>query len=208
VRTIFVVTHPEASHHGERIVGGWHDSSLTANGEVHAQHIAEALAERVGPSTNVEVYSSDLVRASESAKVIATRFGVGVIPMERLREKSYGEAEGRPQSWLDERFIVPPVVGDRMGHHEGVDGAETKGAFASRIYSALDTILASSCEHQLVVTHGFALTFVIAAWIGMPLDSAGYVNFKSSSGGITELHEDDLFHNRFVVRFKDISHLS
>jgi len=60
-----------------------------------------------------------------------------------------------------------------MDHHEGVDSAETKLVFASRVYAALDSILTSTCEYQVVVTHGFALTFVIAAWIGMPLASAG-----------------------------------
>lgn len=53
----------------------------------------------------------------------------------RLREKSYGVAECRPQAWLDERFIAPPAVGDRRSDHEGIAGAETKGEFAERIYA-------------------------------------------------------------------------
>lgn len=44
----------------------------------------------------------------------------------RLREKSYGEAEGKSQEWLGRRFVPPPAVGERMEHNEGVEGAETK----------------------------------------------------------------------------------
>ncbi len=49
------------------------------------------------------------------------------------------------------------------------------------------------------MTHGGALTFVVAAWIRMPLESAGYVDFHASPGSVTVLREDDYFHNRQVV---------
>lgn len=126
----------------------------------------------------------------------------------RLREKSYGEAEGKPQAWLDQRFAPPPAVGDRMGHDEGVPGAETKLAFAQRVYAAMDAILESCCEHRVIVTHGYAVTFVLASWIRMPIESLGYVNFLAASGSITVLREDDYFHNRQVVSLGDTRHLA
>lgn len=43
-RTVFVVTHPEATHHVEGLVGGWHDSDLTPRGLKDADTIAQALA--------------------------------------------------------------------------------------------------------------------------------------------------------------------
>ena len=127
--------------------------------------------------------------------------------MSDLREKSFGAAGGKPQQWLEDRFIPPPAVGDRMNHHEGVDGAETRAEAGARIYRAVETIVARPCVHQVVVTHGMALTFVVSAWIRMPLEAAGYVAFRSTSGGITVLHEDDFFHNRAVVSLNDTSHL-
>jgi probable phosphoglycerate mutase len=54
----------------------------------------------------------------------------------------------------------------------------------------------------------FALTFVVAAWIHLALDAAGYVNMRASSGGITLLEHDDFFHNRCVVNLNDTSHLT
>ncbi len=96
-----------------------------------------------------------------------------------------GFAEGKPQAWLDERFVPPLATGDRMHHHEGIDGAETRYDLATRVYAALQDMLAADCPNQVVVSHGFAHTFV----------------------GITVLQEDDYFHNRALVTLSDTTHL-
>ena len=95
-----------------------------------------------------------------------------------------------------------------MEHDEGVAGAETKKVLALRIYAAMDDILRSACEYQIVVTHGYALTFVIAAWIKMPIESLGFASFRAASGSITALREDEYFHNRQVSGLGDTRHLA
>ncbi len=206
-RTIYVVTHPEATHHVDGLVGGWYDSDLTPAGLRDARTVAETLDALIPDGSGVTVVTSDSLRARRTAEVIAEVVGSVAVPDRRLREKSYGDAEGRPQSWLDERFIAPPAIGDRLSHDEGIPGAETKGDFAARVYAAMDAICADPARHQVVVTHGFALTFVIAAWIGMPVASLGHVNFLAKPGGITTLREDEYFRNRQVVALSDVRHL-
>ncbi|WP_431040752.1 histidine phosphatase family protein [Streptomyces sp. P1-3] len=208
MRTLYVVTHPEATHHVEGVVGGWHDSQLTPSGVRAAASIAQALRAQIPDGAEVELFSSDLQRTRQTAEKVAALFGMKPILDRRLREKSYGEAEGRPQEWLDKRFVPPPAVGERMEHDAGVAGAETMAAFAQRVYAAMDEILQNPYEHQIVVTHGFALTFVVASWIGMPPESLGHVNFRAPSGSITTLREDDFFHNRQVVSLGDTRHLA
>jgi probable phosphoglycerate mutase len=207
VKHLYVVTHPQATHHTEGLVGGWFYSELTALGRRHAARIGQRLRELLPEDAPVELYSSDLQRAYQTAEAIAQRIGVPIQTMTDLREKSYGEAEGRPQAWLDERFVVPPRSGNRLDHHEGTPGAESRREFATRIYRAMDHILASACPYQIIVTHGFALTFVVAAWIEMPLEAAGAIAVTSTSGGITHLVEDDRYHNRGIVSLNDTSHL-
>ncbi|MFF3264040.1 histidine phosphatase family protein [Streptomyces sp. NPDC002932] len=207
MRTLYVVTHPEATHHVEGVVGGWHDSQLTPDGVRAAAAIAQALRARIPDGAEVELFSSDLRRTLRTANEVAEALGVKPVLDRRLREKSYGEAEGMPQEWLDRRFIPPPAVGERMHHDEGVQGAETKAAWAQRIYAAMDEILLSPCEHQIIVTHGGSLTCVVASWIKMPIESAGYASFRAPSGSITTLREDDFFHNRQVVGLGDTRHL-
>jgi len=207
VRSVYVLTHPEATHHVDRVVGGWHDSQLTPAGIRAAVAIAQALRAAIPDGAEVEVISSDLRRTRRTAEETAQAFGVATIEDRRLRERSYGKAEGRPQEWLDQRFVPPPADGDRMGHDVRVPGAETTMAFAQRIYAALNEILRRPCDNQIIVTHGGALTFVLACWIGMPIESLGYVSFPVPAGSITTLREDDRFHSRQVVRLGDTSHL-
>lgn len=206
MRTLHVIAHPEADHHVQNVVGGWHDSRLTPRGISAAASIAKALRS-VSPDHSVQIFSSDLQRARQTADAVADLFGVEPILDPRLREKSYGVAEGKPQEWLDKRFVPPPPTGDRMGHDEGVEGAETKAAFAQRIYAAMTDILQHPAEHQIISTHGFAVTFVVAAWARMPIESLGYINLRAPSGSITMLREDDYFHNRQVVSLGDTRHL-
>ncbi|MET8776989.1 histidine phosphatase family protein [Nocardia sp. NPDC004654] len=207
MRHIYVVTHPEATHHVDRLVGGWYDSQLTTAGERAAAAIAESLRARIAEDAEVRVHSSDLLRTARTAEAIGKALDVTPIFDERLREKSYGEAGGRPQEWLDRRFVPPPAVGERLRHDEGIAGAETKLQLAQRIYAAMGAIVDDPCEQQVVVTHGGALTFVLAAWIGMPIDSADYVAFRAAPGSITVLTEDDFFHNRAVTSLGDTRHL-
>lgn len=207
MKHLYVVTHGESTHHVENLVGGWYDSALTARGRRQAARIAERLRELVPADVSPALYSSDLARAYQTAEVISQQIGAPTLATVDFREKSYGEAGGKPQSWFDERFVRPPRTGDRMRHREGLPGAETRREFAERIYRGMDRVLSSSCSHQIIVTHGFALTFVVAAWIAMPIDSAGYINVRATSGGITYLLEDDVFSNRAIHRINDTSHL-
>ena len=206
-KTIYVVTHPEATHHAHGLVGGWYDSDLTLKGLADAKAIAQWLYAQIPAGVEVDIFSSDLLRARRTADQISDMLGTAVTLDQRLREKSYGTAQQRPQRWLDERFIPPPATGDRLSHDEGIPGAETKAAFAARVYAAMETITARTAQWQVIVTHGFALSFVITAWIQMPLASLGYASFRSEPGSITTLRQDDYFQNRQVAVLADTHHL-
>lgn len=197
MRHLYVVTHTEAQHHVDGLVGGWYDSELTARGRRQADQVAAALVDLLPAGVPVSVTSSDLRRAAQTAAPIAGAFGTDVREDPRLRELSYGVAGGRPDAWLDERF-VPTPVSDRLDHDCGIDGAETKRAFATRVHEAVEEIVAEGGEHQVIVTHGFALTFVVTAWLRIPVAHVGWANFRAGSGSITHLFEDDVHHNRNV----------
>ncbi|WP_435735895.1 histidine phosphatase family protein [Cellulosimicrobium sp. PMB13] len=204
-RTVHLVTHPEATHHVERLVGGQHDSDLTPAGALAADRLGSALRDRSAGAAGTSIVASDLRRTRQTADAIGRALAVVPTFDPRLREKSYGVAEGRPQEWLDARFVPPPRVGDRLRHDEGVDGAETRLDLAVRVYEATTHALAAhEGDHLVVVTHGFAATFVVAAWIGMPIESAGHVTFPVPSGSITTLREDTFFGNRAVVSVGEV----
>jgi len=207
VNNIFIVAHPEASHHPEGIVGGWFDSDLTERGARHADDIAKALSRRLR-GTSVEIFSSDLRRARRTAEVIGNSLNTSLTIDPDLREKSFGEAEGKPQAWLMERTIPLPEFGERLRHDEGIAGAETRMDLAERAYSAMGRIQESPEENQIVVTHGGTTTLLIAAWIGMPIDASGRAHFQVSSGSITLLRKDARNFSHQLAQLNDISHLT
>jgi probable phosphoglycerate mutase len=71
----------------------------------------------------------------------------------------------------------------------------------------MNEILFSDQKDLVIVTHGFAATFVISCWIGLPIESADYVAFSVSPASLSLLVEDDVFLNRGVIRLNDRSHL-
>ncbi|MHC5234350.1 histidine phosphatase family protein [Brucella sp. LJL56] len=205
MKNIYVVTHTQSMHHLEGNVGGWYDTGLTPSGHIDAVATAQRLASIVG-DRDVEIFSSDLSRASQTAITIASRLGQPVIETAGLREISYGIAEGKPQAWLDERYVPAPDH-DRMNHQVGIDGAETRSEAAERVYCIVNEIVERRCETQIIVTHGFTLTLVICAWMKLPINAIGFASFPAEPGSITHLQQDDFWRNRSICGLADRSHL-
>lgn len=205
MRNLYVVTHTEATHHVENLVGGWYDSALTPRGLRGARRVATAVADRIPDGQSAVLFCSDLLRTRQTAEPIAERLGVEIVIDADLREQSYGAAEGTSPGSTP--FVPPPMHGDRMRHRDGIGGSESRLEWASRAYAALQRILTSGAQDVVVVTHGGTATYLIAAWIGLPLEEAGFVKFKVSPGSITHLREDDFFHDRHVMALNEVSHL-
>jgi len=202
MRNIYVVTHTQSEHHIDGLVGGWYDTGLTSFGQEQAQTVAKRLDMLVS-RFDVGLVSSDLKRASETAKIIGDRVGVSAMLVTGLRENSYGLADGKKQNWLDERIIAASDH-DRLDHVV-VEGAESKRTFVERIYASMGALPEKS--DVIIVTHGYALTFVIASWVGMRIEDTGYINFRATPGGLTHMQEDDFYRNRAVQFINDVSHL-
>jgi len=207
VHDIYVVTHPSADHHDLGLVGGWHNSYLTVRGRRIAEATGIELKQRLSRTDRkVRITTSDLARCTETAEIIARHLNTDVVADNRLREISYGEAEGRPEAWLNERQVPAPDT-DRLDHRGPILGAETRREVATRVRSCVNELMSDLERHHVVVTHGYAQTFVIAAWLELPIASLGFVSFATSPGAITHLHRDDHWRNRTVVSLADISHI-
>lgn len=203
---MYVVIHTQAGHHVDGLVGGWYDSDLTGLGQRQADAVAAELERRLDGGA-VGIIASDLLRARHTAEFISTRIGGDVRLDPDLREKSYGDAEGRPKAWLQERQIPLPEQGERLRHDEGIAGAETRMDLAQRAYAAMQRLMLSELDNQVVVTHGGTATLLLAAWIEMPIESVGRVQFGLSSGGITELSKNARNHSHMIARLNDVGHL-
>jgi len=91
---LWLVRHGETTRSAALEVAGWSDPPLTARG----RREAEALADRLRPVDFDGVWSSDLVRTLETARLARGE----PVPDRRLRELNFGDLEGLAFSEVDE----------------------------------------------------------------------------------------------------------
>ena len=202
MKEFFIVTHTQATHHIDRLVGGCYNSDRTEQGKTDAIACGKRLLE-LGLD-GIPIISSDLARTRQTAEAIGECLGSPIRHDARLREMSFGDAEGRPVA--DVGGAIPSHDGDNRLDFCNEFGGETKRELASRLYEVMEEIISET--RAIICTHGYATTFLIACWIGMPIESVGYVNFRVRPGSITHLVEDDLHVNRVVRYLSDVRHLS
>ncbi|MDV6276619.1 histidine phosphatase family protein [Rhodococcus erythropolis] len=112
----------------------------------------------------------------------------------------------RPNSWLAQRQ-APAPDDNRLDHRGPVAGAETRREIASRIGECVRELMNELDHDHIVVTHGFAHTFAISAWLQLPVEAAGFATFATTPGAITHLRHDGYWRNRTLAQLADTSHL-
>jgi broad specificity phosphatase PhoE len=141
--TILLVRHGETDWNHQRRVQGHADRPLNATGRAQA----EALADRLLDEPLDAIYSSDLLRAHETARIVARRKGLEVTTVPDLREKHFGTWEGLTDEEVRLRF---PEA--RTGHWGDGESAEQLSA---RVVAALRRIAdGHRGQRLLVVAHG------------------------------------------------------
>ena len=97
--TIYLVRHGETKANLEEIVSGHFDSPLTEKGEEQAKLRGEDLKKVHFDA----VFSSDLIRAKRTAELISLNRKLEVNTAKLLRERFFGEWEGKPISEFVEK---------------------------------------------------------------------------------------------------------
>ena len=197
MKRICLVTHPQASHSVEGRVGGWFDSELTDKGREDSESLRIKITAQGFDLQNLNVFSSDLKRCTQTTEIILEHSNVVPKFDARLREMSFGTHGGIDQNEHDSIMIPVPFSGSRLDHRI-CEGSESRRELAHRVQSIVEEIMKSDGE-CLVVTHGFAATFFIAAFQKFDISSMAYVAYTLNPGSVSVLQEDDLFENRSVV---------
>jgi probable phosphoglycerate mutase len=139
VTTILLARHGETQWNLERRFQGWADPPLNETGREQARVLAEQLRDTPFDA----VYSSDLLRAHETAEIVAAPHGAPVIADPGLREIDVGPLSGLTWAEVHERF------GDAHPH------GETREQHHARVRAAIERIAQRHPGQRiLVVTHG------------------------------------------------------
>lgn len=144
-----LVRHGQTDWNLTRRIQGATDIPLNDTGRADALAAAQALQDRAYDA----IYTSPLVRARETAQIIAGQLGLAEPALTKgMREREFGVAEGTE---------VADYIARYGGWHSEVPGAETLDAVCERAMDSLDRIAraarrrsAPKAESLIVVTHG------------------------------------------------------
>ena len=147
-------------------VQGWIDVPLNEQGRVQAR----ALAAAVRPRGLAALYSSHLVRARETAEIVADELGLEVVVDERLAESRRGDWEGRLLEEIEQEAPELWAAWRRGGAEFRFPHGESLAEHADRVAAALADVRAGPMP-ALCICHGGTIRCAFALDHPRGLDS-------------------------------------
>ena len=173
------------ARHGEtdwNRIGRWQGHADPPLNETGRRQAAE-LAEQLAGDGIAAVYSSDLVRASETARAVGARLGLPVVEEPALREIDVGSWSGLTRAEVEQRF--PEGFARWLAGEIGHDG-ETREQLTERaLTAALEIASRHPGGNVLVVTHGGVIRALRRHAAGDPgagIANCGTVPFELADG--------------------------
>jgi broad specificity phosphatase PhoE len=207
-----VIRHGEAEHLIMNRIGSWTDVQLTSRGLLQAEALGSRL-ERILKGVDFQIYSSDLKRAAQTAKIIGKALGMIPLLEPRLREFNAGDAAGmtRGEATKIHREPTKPFL-----DWQPYPNSETWREFYVRVSAFLQHLTENCSCIPVVVAHGGTLTNIVGWWLGLDMEilarvrvfahARNRVSFKVAPTSLTILGTSNLG-ERTLERLNDVNHL-
>ncbi|MBE5809943.1 MAG: histidine phosphatase family protein [Clostridiales bacterium] len=180
MKQIITIQHTQSVHHTNGMVGSWTDWHLTELGRAQAERIAQRLLPLLQGKA-WKMYSSDLLRAQETAAPLAAELNVTPILRSELRERNLGPAVGKSVQWLRENLEMQErTVDDRL-----FAAAESRRDAWNRLLPLFEEIMNSEDENIILVSHGDLLSIFNVMWLGLPAEAMNGIDLFGSAGGVS-----------------------
>lgn len=161
--------------HGQtdwNLKGRWQGQSSDAPGLNDTGRLqALAIYEQIEEINFSAIYSSDLLRARQTAGLIAASFRIPVTLDVRLREINLGAWEGMLSEDIETQY--PQELADRTRDpfHTSAPNGESPDEVAERVLKAVNEIAdRHHDESVLIVAHGISLAVIICRAEGLPME--------------------------------------
>ena len=168
---------------------------------------AALLGERLKGENIEAVWSSDLIRAVDTADIINEALHVLMETRKGIREISFGDMEGLSDEVIADRFEEFLRERSRMEKDLPYPGGECAGDVVARAVLVMKEIMEHDYETVAVVTHGGVIRSLVAYYLGMDLAKVQLLGGHLENCGITELWVRKSDGRVSVNRFNDASHL-
>ncbi|HLE18895.1 MAG TPA: histidine phosphatase family protein [Syntrophales bacterium] len=202
MKNIITIQHTQSLQHTNGMVGSWTDWELTDLGKKQAEHIGEKLSVELS-GKNFTLYTSDLLRAKQTAEIVANYLNTKPIIRDVLRERNLGIAVGKSVQWLREnQECQEKTVDDRVFHD-----AESRRDVWNRLLPFYHEITANNEENTIIVSHGDTLSIFNAIWLGLNAEMLNQCGLSGMPGGVSFMLEDtDGKH--IIRRLSDMSYMN
>jgi broad specificity phosphatase PhoE len=134
---------------------------------------AESLVAQLVGVRFTAIYSSDLLRARQTAEKVAETQGLGILLEPRLREVNLGDWEGLFSSEVEARYPLELEEREKDPLHARPPQGETLAEVAERARAALMDISQDQAHGPvMIVSHGLTLASVICVSDQIPIAQA------------------------------------
>ncbi len=152
--TIYLVRHG-ADDNSKR--GGWSNHPLTDEGLKQSEELAHRLKEN---KCNAEIiYSSDLLRAKQTAEILAKHLNLDIEYISDFREVNNGDLAGMDNAVADE--LYPNLYWRKLEWDQHYPNGESPKEFYERIKTAWNKLINGNHNSIILVTHGGVINVIL-----------------------------------------------
>lgn len=157
------------------------------------------------------IYSSDLIRAKETAQIINKYLSVEHLCLTGLREIDFGSLTGMSDSDIKKKYARFLEERDKYESDIPFPSGENGEKVYTRAKEAIDVILKKCINEKIesaaIISHGGAIRSILAGVLGMPQEHRLLFAKTMENTGITQIDyyvKSDRF---YVERINDYAHL-
>lgn len=202
MKKIITIQHTQSVHHTNGMVGSWTDWELSELGVQQANRIGEKLKAELSDQKFV-MYSSDLLRARQTAEIVGGYLGLTPILRTELRERNLGRCCGKSVQWLREnQEMQERTIDDRM-----FSDAESHRDEWNRLQPFFEEMIAGNGENVILVSHGDLLSVFNVMFLGFSVETINRIDLFGMAGGVSFMFVDDEG-KRIIKRMSDMSYIN
>ena len=201
MKTIITIQHTQSVHHTNGMVGSRTDWELTELGVQQANRIGEKLKAELAEKEFV-MYSSDLLRAKQTAENVGKYLGIKPNLRTELRERNLGKCCGKSVQWLRENLEMQEnTIDDRL-----FSDAESRRDEWNRLKPFFDEVMTSNDENIIIVSHGDLLSVFNTMFLGLSVETLNASEIFGLAGGVSYMFENNEG-KRFIKKISDMSYI-
>lgn len=195
---IYLVRHGETAWNVEGRFQGQSDTPINETGRQQA----DALGRYLKGKNLQAIYTSDLIRALDTSRIIAAYHNVDIKPDPRLRELNFGSWEGMDYYEIQSKHPLVLTEWQENILKTAPPGGESLEQLAKRVQVVYEHIISTDLKDEiLIVAHGGVLQVLLCYALNLPFQN--YWQFHLDPGSLSEIaiYPEGVILNRLNVTF-------